>query len=137
MALIDWSFLVNRSNRGFTLIEVMIAILIFGLTAGAISVASSQAITSTRQIEEQTEARWVAQNYLTELRLQQRLPEAGTKTTKVSVNNKNWIIELDVSLVETDIIGPFLRRVVLRTKIEGDEQHADILNAVLGVGSSR
>ncbi len=123
---------MNRFNRGFTLIEVMIAILIFGLTAGAISVASAQAITSARQIEEQTEARWVAQNYLTQIRLEHRLPDAGKTSKKIEFNNKNWVIDLEVSNVEMELFGPFLRHVVLSTKIEGEEQYADVLIAVLG-----
>lgn len=127
---------MKRYSRGFTLIEVMIAILIFGLTAGAISVASAQAITSARQIEEQTEARWVAQNYLTELRLEHRLPDAGKTSDNIGLNNKNWVVELEVSVVEMEFFGPFLRHVVIRTKIEGEEQFADVLIAVLGEASN-
>ncbi|WP_196157900.1 type II secretion system minor pseudopilin GspI [Reinekea sp. G2M2-21] len=123
---------MKRFESGFTLIEVMIAILIFGLTASAIALSNAQAVSSARLIQEQTEARWVAQNYLTQMRLEHQLPSAGKKSERVTLNNKTWVVEVETSNVEMELFGPFLRRIQIRTKLENEENFADVLEAVLG-----
>lgn len=123
---------MKKSNRGFTLIEVMVALIIFGVTASAIAVANAQALTGARQIEEQTEARWVNLNHLAQMRIEKQLPAAGTTTVDVEFNSKKWEIELEVTNVEVDVIGPFLRHVQLKARLEGEDNYADILIAVLG-----
>jgi general secretion pathway protein I len=110
----------------------MVALIIFGVTASAIALANAQTLTGARQIEEQTEARWVNLNYLAQMRIEKQLPDAGTRTVDVEFNSKSWEIEIEVNNVEVDVIGPFLRHVQLKAKLEGDDNFADILIAVLG-----
>lgn len=125
-----------KNAKGFTLIEVMIAVVIFGVTAAAISLANVQVQTGARQIEEQTEARWVNQNYLTQLRIQNALPTAGETSVNVEFNNKDWVIDVEVRNVDVELLGPYLRNVQLKAKLAGEENYADVLVAVLGeVGS--
>lgn len=122
---------MKRANAGFTLLEVMIALSIFAVTASVIAVANTQALRGARQIEEQTQARWVAQNYLTELRLQNALPDAGVNQETVEYNNQNWVIETEVNLIEIELIGPRLRNIQIRTRLANEDAFADTLIAVL------
>lgn len=121
-----------NAERGFTLIEVMIALVIFGLTAATIALANVQALTAARQIEEQTQARWVNQNELTRLRLEDALPNPGETTREVMFNNREWEVDVIVRAVEMEVIGGFLRQIELHARPDGEEQPADVLRAVIG-----
>lgn len=122
---------MKRANAGFTLLEVMIALSIFAVTASVIAIANTQALRGARQIEEQTQARWVAQNYLIELRLQNTLPDAGVNQETVVYNNLNWVVETEVNLIEIELIGPRLRNIKIRTRLAEEDAFADTLIAVL------
>jgi general secretion pathway protein I len=123
---------VKRTNSGFTLIEVMIALAIFAVTASAIVLANIQTLQSTRQIQEQLEARMVNQNVLTLMRIEHSLPQAGTTKQDIEFNNKNWEVEIVTTNVEMELFGPFLRRIQLKATLENEETPADILEALLG-----
>jgi len=63
-----------KSARGFTLIEVMIALLVFGLIATAAAEVGSQYISSYESIRDKTLAGWLAENRINEIRLEDNLP---------------------------------------------------------------
>ena len=63
-----------KRSRGFTLIEVLVALLIFGLIATAAAEVGSQYIASYERVRDKTLAAWLAENRINEIRLQTRLP---------------------------------------------------------------
>ena len=63
-----------KGQRGFTLIEVLVALLVFGLIATAAAEVGSQYISSYERIRDKTLAGWVAENRINEIRLQANLP---------------------------------------------------------------
>ncbi len=60
--------MVNR-NRGFTLLEVLVALLVFGLIATAAAEVGSNYISSFERVRDKTLAGWLAENRVNELRL--------------------------------------------------------------------
>ena len=66
-----------KRQRGFTLIEVLVALLIFGLIATAAADVGSQYIASHERVRDKTLAAWLAENRINEVRLQARLPAAS------------------------------------------------------------
>lgn len=126
---------MRNANKGFTLIEVMVAVAIFAAAAGAIVMANTTTLQNTRLIEQQIEGRWVNQNMLTQLRIEEQLPDAGVINEEQYFNGSAWKVEITVRNVETDIIGPYLRRITLKATQEGDDYAADVLEAVLGEAS--
>lgn len=125
---------MSRSERGFTLLEVMVALAIFAVMAGAIALANTQNLSAARQIEEQADARWVNQNVLAELRLS-ALPDPGTLSRSVTFNQRDWDVELVVSPVEAELLGPYLRHVELSARLATDADGSpplDRLIAILG-----
>ncbi|MCK2094555.1 type II secretion system minor pseudopilin GspI [Thauera aromatica] len=72
--------LVNRSERGFTLIEVLIALAIVGVALGACIRAVGLGADGVRAMQERSLALWAGQNRLAELRLQRTFPDPGERS---------------------------------------------------------
>lgn len=66
-----------KSVRGFTLIEVLVALAIIAVALGAAMRASATASDNSFAIQERTLARWVAENELSRIRLAKALPSPG------------------------------------------------------------
>ena len=97
--------------RGFTLLEMLIAIAIIGVIGAAVSTAVGGVANQTRGLEQRTVASWIASNHLTRMRILQRrepqsLPE-GTKQTRLVFADRQWEVETEVK--STD--HPWIRRV--------------------------
>lgn len=58
-----------RHNRGFTLIEIMVALVILALSLTAAVSAINHAVSGISELQEKTIASWVAEDVLTSVRL--------------------------------------------------------------------
>ena len=67
----------SRLGRGFTLIEVLVALAIVAITIGAGIRASGALTNSTARLSEVTAAQWCADNRLTALKLAHQFPDIG------------------------------------------------------------
>ena len=77
-------------NRAFTLIEVMVALAIIALSLTAVAAKMGRMIDTSNSMQERTYASWIAQNKITEMRLENVLPEATTTSGDVEYANRNW-----------------------------------------------
>ena len=68
---------MTPDQRGFTLIEVLVALAIVAITLGAGIRAAGSLTSNTARLAEVTAAQWCADNKLTELKLRQQFPDVG------------------------------------------------------------
>jgi len=68
------------SERGFTLIEVLVALAIIAVALGAAMRATTLMVDNNRALQDKTLALLAAQNTLAQLRLEQALPQPGSRT---------------------------------------------------------
>ncbi len=61
-------------NSGFTLLEVLIALLVVAIAVAALARVGSQALNTQFEAEQRTLALWVADNQIAELRLEPPAP---------------------------------------------------------------
>lgn len=77
-------------SRGFTLIEVLVALLIFGLISTAAAQVSSQYIASYERVRDKTLAAWLAENRINEIRLQSSLPATSNSASDQQFGPYRW-----------------------------------------------
>ncbi|WP_320159687.1 MULTISPECIES: type II secretion system minor pseudopilin GspI [unclassified Marinobacter] len=97
----------STSVGGFTLIEVMIALLVFGLIATASAEVGSQYISSYERIRDKTLAAWLADNRINEIRLEQSLPGISENSEDKEYGTYNW--QVTTKIIATP--EPKMRRV--------------------------
>ena len=76
--------------RGFTLIEVLAALVIVALGMLAAIQAVTQAARNGTYLREKTLAHWIGMNVLTERRLQQSPPDVAESTGRVEFAGEQW-----------------------------------------------
>jgi general secretion pathway protein I len=87
-----------KTERGFTLLEVMVALAVFAALAAAILSASQLVLRQGLKLEERVLGAWVLDNRLQELRLQ---PDGLNQPAgrSVPMGGRQWLLEQRVSLV--------------------------------------
>ncbi len=83
--------------RGFTLIEVMIAMLVIALSVGALLSTLVTSASAVDYLREKAFAQWIALNRVSELRLSGARPASGVTRDTVEFGGQNWRWEQQVS----------------------------------------
>lgn len=82
---------------GFTLLEVMVALVIISLALAGVAGSMGQMIDTANTMRDRTYASWIAQNKITEMRLSGALPEVGESSGEEEYANFTWAWSADVS----------------------------------------
>ncbi|MDZ3994218.1 type II secretion system minor pseudopilin GspI [Pseudomonas sp. Teo4] len=82
----------STAERGFTLVEVLVALAIFAVLAVAVGTASRHVLLQTQQVRDRLLASWVADNHLTQLLLQPPM-SAGQRRLEVDFAQRRWILD--------------------------------------------
>lgn len=83
--------------RGFTLVEVMVALAIAALSLAAVAAAMSQMVDAASTMQERTYAAWIAHNKIAELRLSNVVPEVSESSGEIAYAGREWSWEALVS----------------------------------------
>ena len=81
---------IAANSRGFTLIEVVIALAVAALGLAAVTAAVSQMIDAGRSMRQRTYASWIAQNKITEMRLASVVPEVSSTSGEIEFASLDW-----------------------------------------------
>lgn len=79
-----------KAEKGFTLLEVMIALVVFATLAGAVMSASQYVLRQSVRVQTQLLAAWLADNHLNELQLQTQAVVVGHKTFNQRFAQREW-----------------------------------------------
>jgi general secretion pathway protein I len=102
------------TTRGFTLIEVLVALAIVALGMGAVLAALTSAAGNVQALRDKTLAQWIALNQVADARLNLRAPAIGT--TEGDLNNfanGNWHWQRTISSVD---LVPGMLEITLRVR---------------------
>lgn len=107
--------------RGFTLIEVLVALVIVAFGMGTLMSALTGAARSTMELREKSFAEWVGLNQLSTARLSVALPATGKSENELEFAGSSWHWEQDV----TDMEIPGLKRITIQVRRAGEEVPKD------------
>ena len=102
-------------NHGFTLVEVLVALVIVAFGMGAVLTALTSAADNASRMREKTFAEWVGLNQLATERLQATLPANGGKEGDVEFAGSRWHWQETVEAMDI----PGLKRITIQVR------HAD------------
>ena len=104
-----------RARRGFTLIEVLIALAVVALALLGLTRVAALQVRDFDALRERTFAGWVAANVLEETRLAASMPSTGRSDGHVELAARSWRWTRDVSTTP----DPSVRRIDIQV-FEGD-----------------
>ncbi|MDX1755554.1 MAG: type II secretion system minor pseudopilin GspI [Marinobacter sp.] len=110
--------------KGFTLIEVLVALLVFGLIGTAAAQVGSQYITSYERVRDKTLALWIADNRMNEFRLADTFPDISESTEDLDFGQYRWQVHTSVK----GTAEPTIRRIDITISKYPDER-SDPINA--------
>lgn len=113
------------SQRGFTLIEVMAAVVVLAMALAAIIAGFSRQANLSSELRDRTLAMLVARNRMAEITLAPEFPETGESDGEQSFADSDW--EWSTEVTETQ--DPALRRIDLRIRREGGDDDLATLSA--------
>ena len=119
---------MRRQHRGFTLFEVLVAVSILGLGLVAAVATVAKMIDSGKALRERTYAAWIAQNRITEIRVNPTLPEPGNSNGTVEYANAEWTWR--TVIVETGV--PDLYRIDVSVSLASQENPIRTVTGFVG-----
>ncbi|HSG96513.1 MAG TPA: type II secretion system minor pseudopilin GspI [Woeseiaceae bacterium] len=108
-----------RHRRGFTLIEVVVALAIVGFAMASVAGVMNRMISDAGALRDRTYASWIAQNKIAEIRLSGVMPEVSTTSGELDYGNGRWFwravvaettienfrrVDVSVSYAESDYV---------------------------------
>jgi len=79
-----------RTQNGFTLVEVLVALAVLTIALAAVMRALSQSIDTSADLRDHTLAMWVAQNRLTTHLIQRDFPALDTTEGDAEMAGREW-----------------------------------------------
>jgi len=114
----------HKRQSGFTLIEVLVALVIVSIALAALSQGIGQYVFNQSSLKERVIATWSAQNRLVELQSGQL--SVVEKSQRVEMLNGQW----DVAFKTEKTLIPGLNKVVLEVSNNG--QYVTKLTSIIG-----
>jgi general secretion pathway protein I len=108
-------------RRGFTLLEVLVALLLLSLALVALVRTTALEARALAQLQEGTVAQWVAANALAELRLAEQPATIGERDGRAEMAGRRWRWRMQIAATE----APRLLRVEVEVRPEAADGRDD------------
>ena len=119
----------SKGGRGFTLIEILVALVIVTVSLAALITESSQNLYNAAALRDKTLAHWVGMNKVTEWQLSDKWPAAGRTQGEMTMGRNDWYW----TMIVRDTDDKDVRRIDVEVRHERkDDQPRDAVIAYLG-----
>ena len=116
------------TSRGFTLIEVMLAMAIASLGLAAVAASVSQMVDAGTSMQQRSYASWIAQNKIAEMRLANVVPDVSESSGDTIFANREWLWRATVS--DTGVENLF--RVDVMVGLAGGDENIRTVTGFIG-----
>lgn len=116
----------RRIERGFTLIEVLVALAVIAIGLVAVLAVAARSGRVDFELQQRTFAAWVASNQMERMRLATSWPGIGSSDGKITLADQHWHWKATVEKTE----DPDLRRVTL--SVAPEDKPDDPVTRLLG-----
>jgi len=120
-----------KQKNGFTLLEVLVAMVILSISLLAAIKVATEVTNSAIYLQDKTIAQWVAMNKVAEMRLAKNLPKLGKSNGEEEMAGRTW--RWDILVKNTAYLK--LREVEVGVKPasdDSDEAHTVVVISLLG-----
>ncbi len=90
---------IHQTQRGFTLLEILVAIAILAVAGVAIMRSTAEHLNALGILKEMTYSSWVAENRLAEVQLEAKWPPSNKKG-KMELAGRDWFWRQEVEKTE-------------------------------------
>lgn len=112
-------------QKGFTLIEIIIALLVISVALGAIISTTGNSVSHGAYLKEKTITLWVAENHLSEIVITKQWPTTGQHSFEITMAGKTWYLNNKV----TQTPNQFIRR--LDISVYGDKAKDNSMTSMI------
>lgn len=124
--------MANRNgSRGFTLVEVVVALAIVAIGMLAVFKTIGDTVNNVATLRDRSFAAWIADNRITELRLSGQMPSVDETAGDLEYAGRRWHWVTRVS--QTPVDG--LRRVDVRVRREDDAEDSSLVSLAGFIGA--
>lgn len=118
----------NSQQRGMTLIEVLVALMVFSYAAITLVTASSTNLSSQARLRDKTFANWVAQNQLTEFILEYdpASKKKSSKSDKAEMAGQTFYYKIKVEDAGSEWLN------TVRVEVSSDEDMEYLITTLTG-----
>lgn len=103
--------------KGFTLIEVMLAMAVFSIAGVALLGTANTTAINTIILEEKLKAGWVASNQMTEVMLERKWPPRNNDKGEVEFASQTWFWQQKVIKTTSDN----MKAIVIEVRLDEDD----------------
>lgn len=105
-------------SRGFTLLEVVVALAVIAIGLGAIITEASRNINNASLLRDMTLAHWVAMNKVVEIQVANEWPSAGSDKGDVEMAGREWYWRVII----IDTLDERVRRMDVEVRTHSDSE---------------
>lgn len=118
-----------RLKKGFTLLEILVALAVLALALSAIVVESSNNIRNAATLRDKTLAHWVAMNKIAEIQINEDWPSTGNKKGEAEMADREWFWQYKITKTMDDDV----RRMDVEVRVDPDKENP-LATAVAFIG---
>jgi general secretion pathway protein I len=122
----------SPEQRGFTLIEVVVALAIVAIGMLAVFKTIGDSVNNVEALRDRSFAGWIADNRITEIRLTGQMPSVEETAGEVEFAGRRWHWVTKVS--QTQVEG--LRRIDVSVRRDGDPEDSSLVTLAGFVGAT-
>mgnify|MGYP001811704775 CR=1 FL=1 len=82
--------MIRRRQRGFTLLEILVALTVLAVTLAAIIKATGDYTANQAYLRDRTFAVWVARNALAQFQIENAWPNVGERKGTMEMGRREW-----------------------------------------------